>query len=143
MLYASKRFIEDIAEDGDNIAVLLPDAKFANLVEDVVVFAPNATQPYWLPAVTVCVSDVAEVLPVGEGDSGTGVELCSCVHVASRVSVKLVLVNCWYANGCLADCLDGGVVAGRCGGKAFVKRFHGCGVNVCERCNRCSLSRGR
>ena len=143
MLYASKRFIEDIAEDGDNIAVLLPDAKFANLVEDVVVFAPNATQPYWLSAVTVCVSDVAEVLPVGEGDSGTGVELCSCVHVASHISIKLVLVNCWYTNGCLADCLDGGVVAGRCGGKAFVKRFHGCSVNVRERCNRCCLSRGR
>jgi len=143
VLYSSKRFIEDIAEDGDDIAVLLPDAKFANLVEDVIVFAPNATQPYWLSAVTVCVSDVAEVLPVGEGDSGTGVELCSCVHVASRISVKLVLVNCWYTNGCLADCLDGGVVAGRCGGKAFVKRFHGCSVNVRERCNRCCLSRGR
>ena len=143
MLYASKRFIEDIAEDGDDIAVLLPDAKFANLVEDVVAFPPNATQPYWLSAVAVCVYDVAEVLPVGKGDSGTSVELCSCVHVASRVSVKLVLVNCWYANGCLTDCLDGGVVAGRCGGKTFVKKFHGCSVNVRERCNRCSPSRGR
>ena len=88
-------------------------------------------------------SDVAEVLPVGEGDSGTGVELCSRIHVASSISIKLVLVNCWYTNGCLADCLDGGVVAGRCGGKAFVKRLHGCSVNVRERCNRCSLSRGR
>ena len=143
MLYASKRFVEDIAEDGDDIAVLLPDAKFAYLVEDVIVFAPNATQPYWLSAVTVCVPDVAEVLSVGEGDSGTGVEFRSCVHVASRISGKLVMVNGWYTNGCLANCLDGGVVAGRCGGKAFVKRFDGCSVNVHERCKRCSMSGGR
>ena len=143
MLYAGKRFVEDIAEDGDNVAVLLPDAKFAYFVEDIVVLAPNATQPYWLSPVTVCVPDVAEVLSVGEGDSGTGVKLRSCVQVAARISSKLVLVDCWYTNGCLADCLDGGVVAGRCGGKAFVKRLHGCSVNVRERCNRCSLSRGR
>ena len=136
VFYSSKRFVEDIAENGDDIAVLLPDAKLANLVEDVIVLAPNATQSYRLSAVTVCVPDVAEVLPVGEGDSGTGVELRSCVHVASRISGKLVLVNCWYTNGCLANCLDGGVVTGGCGGKAFVKRFDGCSVNVREHCKR-------
>ena len=112
MLNSGKRLVKDIAEDSGDVTVVLPDAKFANLVEDVIILAPNAAQSYWLPAVSVCISDIAEVFPMGERDSDTGVEFCGGIQIAPCVSRKFVLVNSWYADGCLVNCLDGCVVAG-------------------------------